>query len=84
MKISTIAQSATGLLICASFVAGITGCSSPRKHSDAGTATASARVQAPAPMVTTSDVPASDTGMKTRKASKSPANLGAASSGQGL
>ena len=81
MKKSPLYSSALGFIVCASVLA---GCSSPRKHSEPSTATARADVSSVAPAIIT-DTPASDTGVKTHSVkAKSPANLGAASSGQGL
>ena len=68
MKKSTVYQSVLGFVVCASVLA---GCSTPRKQAEPPVAATAAA---------TADVPAGDTQVQV----KSPVDLGAASSGQGL
>lgn len=80
---SIVTSSILGLVLSTSF---LTGCSSPRKHSEPVTAQAAAQMPTASATVGTADIPADDSHANTpaRRTHKSPANLGAASSGQGL
>ena len=86
---SIVTSSVLGLVLSTSFLA---GCSSSRKHDETAAAQANAQTQMPVQTPTasatvgTTDIPADDSHANTssRRSNKSPANLGAASSGQGL